>query len=105
MLLWIIKELKMRVENLKDLVGKEAYEVKFIHLNEELEGYVERFIITNTENNMIKILGADDPYHDVVMCLDTKAYQRKIDNCEIECQITDEKTFKGIEIVDKLNGL
>ena len=95
----------MRVDNLKDLFGKEAYEVKFIWFGEELKGYKESYIITNTENDMIRVLNADDPYRDVVNCLDIKGYQDKLNNSEIRCILSEEETLKGREVVDKLNGL
>lgn len=92
----------MKLENLSALKGKEGFEVKFIHLHGELEGYIESFIIVSVDK-VVKVISSDDPYHDVVMMLDVKAYQEKIDSCEIECQLTDDRTFKGIEILDYLN--
>ena len=91
----------MKLENLTSLKGKEGYEIKFIHHSGELEGYIESFIIVNV-NGVVKVICSDDPYHDAVITLDIKDYQEKIDSCEIECQITDERTFKGIEICDYL---
>lgn len=92
----------MKLENLSVLKGKEGFEVKFIHHHGELEGYIESFIIVSVDK-VIKVISSDDPYHDVVMILDVKTYQEKIDSCEIECQLTDDRTFKGIEILDYLN--
>ena len=92
----------MKLENLTSLAGKEGHEIKFIHHSGEYEGYVESFIIVGA-NGVVKVIGSDDPYHDAVITLDVKGYQEKIDSCEIECQITDERTFKGIEICDYLN--